>query len=51
MMDKGSKKGRRLSQNGAGYLFAAPGILGFLIFTAAGKPLLQFHEVFRPAQS
>ena len=45
MMDKGSKKGRRLSQNGAGYLFAAPGILGFLIFTA-GPMLVSLYYSF-----
>lgn len=34
-MQKDRKRKKQMSENKVGYLFAAPGILGFLIFTAA----------------
>lgn len=40
----GSKR-KQISENTAGYLFAAPGILGFLIFTA-GPMLMSFYYSF-----
>ena len=41
-MQKDRKRKKQISEGKAGYLFAAPGILGFLIFTA-GPMLISLY--------
>lgn len=45
MKVRGGKKRKHISENRVGYLFAAPGILGFLIFTA-GPMLVSLYYSF-----
>lgn len=44
-MQKDRKRKKQMSENKVGYLFAAPGILGFLIFTA-GPMLISLYYSF-----
>lgn len=44
-MQKDRKRRKQMSENKVGYLFAAPGILGFLIFTA-GPMLISLYYSF-----
>ena len=44
-MQKDRKRKKQISEGKAGYLFAAPGILGFLIFTA-GPMLISLYYSF-----